>query len=97
MQKTQVICDECGAEKKETNHWLKRMDTTNWFALSANESHQGGWKVVADYCGISCAIKALSKWAHEINPNFTPPTMARSAEPPMSDAVGALVRETQPQ
>lgn len=64
------ICDECGTQKKESNHW--------WVLTLRGRSYNGSefvnafvllpWEepdamgVRAHLCSESCATKALSKW-----------------------------------
>lgn len=67
MQRTEVICDICGARKGENNHW--------WAVYSANRE----FKVfipesiictptpnIKDYCSENCASRALSEFMSKI-------------------------------
>lgn len=69
---TKVVCDSCGAEKGEVNHW--------WCLATYMESHKDiaigifpfgfdfdradeiGFEHVADVCGQSCAIDCVSRF-----------------------------------
>ena len=59
------ICDECGTQKKESNHWwlltIFECETGDKFEIGPwNEDDvQDG---VKHLCSESCATKALSKW-----------------------------------
>lgn len=55
--KTTIVCDVCGVEKVESNHWFEVQDE-NDFDLMMLEPYEGG-KVV---CGEACAHKLLSQW-----------------------------------
>jgi len=59
MKMFQVICDECGATKKETNHWWKVYVTRDaCLAISPYSEVVVG----KDVCGQACASKAVSRW-----------------------------------
>jgi hypothetical protein len=70
MFKPVYLCDECRAEKKEANHWLalretkdrdqthSRLEIRAFDDASPNDSH---------ICGSACMIKAVSRFAEEMN------------------------------
>jgi hypothetical protein len=63
MAKVEVYrCDECGAEKKETNHWfLISSDGASFFAEPwSDHNAEAGYS--AHICGEQCAHKVLQKW-----------------------------------
>ena len=64
---TKIACDECGAEKKETNHWLDVwVDAVMGGAYGlhiAPISAPAGYRLFAkQVCGQACAHKLLDKW-----------------------------------
>lgn len=73
MNKTVTICDECGVEKKETNHWYLVLDD---FGKDKNLSLLGcpGIAIVPwndglakslglkHICGQNCATAIFSRW-----------------------------------
>lgn len=75
MRKEVFLCDTCGEERKEANHWwlvisdrgsglssgdgMFRVEKWNHFAIA-----NAGVKY-KHYCGRNCVIKAMSKWMDE--------------------------------
>jgi hypothetical protein len=62
-QKQVFTCDECGVEKKETNHWVigfigEPPDSVTFVAWSARRAEV---KEAIHLCGEGCAGKVLSK------------------------------------
>lgn len=57
-QRTILICDGCGAEKREVNHWFGVGIYGEEFAIRPFAS-----RMVSDsiYCGQACVIRALSE------------------------------------
>jgi hypothetical protein len=59
MAKVEVYrCDECGAEKKETNHWFVISNAVGLFRIQT-------WNpdaVSGHICGEQCVHKVLQKW-----------------------------------
>lgn len=63
MKSTSVHCDECGTEKKETNHW--------WNVWVSSQSPRlvkmvcvgiGGPSRSRDACGQECVNKMVDRW-----------------------------------
>ncbi len=61
MIKTCYICDICGAERKETNHWFAA-NVGRTLVLRQWEDKQKG---NAHICGQECVHKMLDKWMSE--------------------------------
>jgi hypothetical protein len=66
MAKVEVYrCDECGTEKKETNHWFEIQmgeygpGFTRTLIVTPWTEHPNG---VLHICGEQCAHKVLQKW-----------------------------------
>lgn len=60
-----IVCDQCGAVKKETNHWYSAdVSTSGLFLLGpAGSGNNGAQNVgVQDICGQQCAISALNNF-----------------------------------
>lgn len=65
MQAVKTICDECGAEKREANHWFQARLFTHTAGVSVVfekwfETGQPTERV--DLCGAECAAKVLQRW-----------------------------------
>jgi hypothetical protein len=70
-QKTETICDQCGARKGETNHW--------WFVFEDEQKYITVYKVppvawnsknkMQDYCSEQCVTRALSEFMGRVEPN----------------------------
>jgi len=59
---TKYICDGCGVEKGETNHWFKVTMNMGFFSIwSWNEQPSP----VVMLCGEKCVLAASSKWMQE--------------------------------
>ena len=57
---TKYICDGCGVEKGETNHWFhSRVDSYGFTVSGWDRAGQG------IHCGEKCVLAALSKWMQE--------------------------------
>ena len=56
------VCDECGTQKKESNHWYIASSGRMVFAIVAWASDDPDKKDSLHLCSESCATKALSKW-----------------------------------
>lgn len=55
-----ITCDQCGAVKKETNHWYYAdVSTGGLFLLGPFEKDSNG---AQDICGQQCAIAALNQF-----------------------------------
>jgi endogenous inhibitor of DNA gyrase (YacG/DUF329 family) len=63
-QKHIVTCDECGAERKEANHWFSLLSSPTSPRLStfddADRSSEPSFRL--DYCGQRCYITAIQRW-----------------------------------
>lgn len=70
MTKTEIICDQCGIRKGETNHWWIGGTTNVGFHLypasydEANSDYDLGTK--QDWCSENCVSKALSEFMEKI-------------------------------
>lgn len=67
MKIEQVICDQCGARKQESNYWFWLEVTNYGFHLYTPEAGPGGVEEMKDICSQGCAIKALSEF---LDPSF---------------------------
>lgn len=63
------ICDECGTQKKESNHWWMLARGRSYHTKEFRTAYvllpwedPDGADVTAHLCSESCATKALSKW-----------------------------------
>jgi hypothetical protein len=61
MRTTKVICDVCGAEKRETNHWYMvsfsdAFESVSVFVPDPDIEHNS-----VDVCGKPCAIRLISE------------------------------------
>jgi len=63
--KGKIVCDVCGAEKKETNHWFT-VNLTLWGGIRFDRWNyeNPGNNLSADFhlCGEQCCQKKLSDW-----------------------------------
>jgi len=61
-----IVCDVCGTEKKETNHWF-RADITLYGDLKFSRwNYDDPWINLGStfhLCGEQCCQKKLSEWA----------------------------------
>jgi hypothetical protein len=69
---TPYVCDYCGAQKRETNHWwlLRRYtsDGQEVFELASwNEHAAAAAEGVEHICGQECAQKALAKYMASVD------------------------------
>lgn len=55
-----ITCDQCGAVKKETNHWYRAWIYGDQFRLSHASIESE--RVDQDICGHQCAIAALNQF-----------------------------------
>ena len=59
---TKYICDGCGAEKGETNHWFKITKSADFIGIWT-------WPEQPDsapmFCGEKCMLARISKWMQE--------------------------------
>ena len=64
---TKYICDGCGAEKGETNHWLVtwRNEVGISLVVWKKLNGQGSGFIQELHCGERCASKAISQWMQE--------------------------------
>jgi hypothetical protein len=63
------ICDECGTQKKESNHWwllIPDWGDRNSFVLMPWSSLYVDGLDVKHLCSESCATKQLSKWMQSL-------------------------------
>ncbi len=58
---TKYICDGCGAEKGETNHWFRMGADRD--AITFAEWSMGAYPRL--FCGEKCVLAAISKWMQE--------------------------------
>jgi hypothetical protein len=60
-----VKCDECGAIKKDVNHWFIAIGTAERFTVTLPETsgylQLGPGERALDLCSESCASKAMSR------------------------------------
>lgn len=70
MQRTEVICDICGARKGETNHWWKVVESDECFQLMIPPWEVDKSIMNRDYCSESCVSKALSQFMNSIRLNL---------------------------
>jgi hypothetical protein len=65
---SQTVCDRCGAQKKDTNHWFKVDKGQNLFFLwmgdpeSVRNRVNDTGRLLLDLCSESCVLKALSEF-----------------------------------
>lgn len=64
-QRTETICDQCGARKGETNHWWKCESGSDWITVSKNN---GKSQVGQDMCSEQCVTRALSEFLSRPEP-----------------------------
>lgn len=61
---TKYICDGCGKEKGETNHWFRGSKGNNYQGIKTTWISE--WTLEDDntgmYCGEACVLKAVSEW-----------------------------------
>lgn len=69
MMNTVVVCDCCGAPKKEANHWWRIHFTPELAGgvvelriMAAGDSHGTNPAFDADVCGQACVSKFVSRW-----------------------------------
>lgn len=55
-----IQCDECGAVKKEVNHWFKAFAASTNASLMFFQWLQNSPGI--DLCGQECATKVLQRW-----------------------------------
>jgi hypothetical protein len=91
MRYTTFKCDECGALKKQTNHWWvvkPRAGVDGDLIISPMTPNLPDETVTV--CGRECAQKAIERWMGEVTRLATQaemaPATARSAVPPVSTA-----------
>lgn len=68
MAKSEVyICDGCGKQKGEVNHWWMINAGSLRFGLSLLQFEEEMAKLpnYKHYCGRECALKAVSAWMNE--------------------------------
>ena len=72
---TQVLCDGCGKQRQETNHWWqvgikKRRDGERFiFALivaAPDATLDSSWREF-DFCGQDCALRFISEQMGKVN------------------------------
>lgn len=72
----QITCDLCGAEKRETNHWLVAVETAPasdyltpaiGFAPIAFIPENRDDAEIKHICGQACAHTLLSQWLDSLN------------------------------
>jgi hypothetical protein len=64
MRKEQVVCDVCGAQKQETNHWFVMRLTGSSeasFILSLHNADCNWDHTPVDLCGEACVLKKVSE------------------------------------
>ena len=66
---TSIVCDECGAQKKEINHWWVlchgQSTVRIWpFAMAFETTHESekSGESVKDLCSEQCVTRAIGKW-----------------------------------
>ena len=65
---TVPTCDECGAQKKETNHWWAmhvrpaHLNFPAGIELTTFEDCPGLEGTVLDLCSEQCVTRAIGKW-----------------------------------
>lgn len=67
--KTAIICDVCGREKKDVNHWFL-VETSEGFHIDKAESIEReklNLEITKDVCGQNCATKLFSEWMTDAN------------------------------
>jgi hypothetical protein len=63
MRSTQIVCDECGAVKKEANHWWQaQIDRLVVLAPIELALIPADGAVNLDLCSESCVQKTVSKY-----------------------------------
>lgn len=68
-KRVQYICDSCGREKKETNHWFVLEENSTKFILSSFEDglEGEGEGDLMFLCGANCIHKKLERYMDQIN------------------------------
>lgn len=63
---TVPTCDECGAHKKETNHWWILIPESNSQAIHIYRYHESittaAHVAMSDLCSEQCVTRAIGKW-----------------------------------
>jgi len=59
---TPYVCDECGRQKTESNHWFIQLTGPDVFTLTTWEYTEPDTRGARHLCSESCSSKALSKW-----------------------------------
>lgn len=54
-------CDECGVQKKESNHWVLAINDVTAMLFKPWDDNLANAKGVLTLCGEGCAVKVLSK------------------------------------
>lgn len=78
MEKTTIYCDQCGAEKKETNHWwslFANLTRKSMFISPYELNHDFTLNFLPTYkylqltaCGLECLAILESKIREGVNP-----------------------------
>lgn len=68
MLKALYTCDQCGAEKRNTNHWfvVREIKSDNFSCLTVLQIHpfeDGGLPIDQHICGQACLVQAVSEFA----------------------------------
>lgn len=72
MEFPAVVCNLCGRQKAETNHWLVAITRPDFEGIlflpaEAVESPRLPGYKYEDICGQQCSLKRHSRWLDELN------------------------------
>jgi len=64
---TQIVCDGCGAIKKQTNHWFAVALADGGVIVRPLDAALRGQRAIEKnseqyYCGQKCAVKSIAQW-----------------------------------
>lgn len=64
MKREIIVCDQCGIEKKDTNHWFMVDVASDAFSIYTWTENL----LYKHYCGEKCVSIAFSAWADRLKP-----------------------------
>lgn len=91
MRYTTYKCDECGALKKQTNHWWVITQTPGTDGnLTITPMPPNLPDETVTVCGRECAQKAVERWMGEVSRAATQAEMASPSAAPAAPLVGVV-------
>ncbi len=94
-KRTIVTCDECGSERKQSNHWFSITGSAIMPRLStfdeADEMADSPFRL--DCCGQRCVMRAIQRWFDKGSALDTPssPSLRSARKSPSAEAAPHLV------